>query len=58
MIPPIYKRFCNMATPQIKKTIHDSLNAKTIGMLYAGQVWKRDIKKYLDKAYKLGIKLI
>lgn len=58
MIPPIYKRFCNFATPQIKQTIHDSLNAKTVGKLYAGDVWNRSIQKYLKRAVQLGIKLI
>ena len=57
MIPPIYKRFCNWATPQIKQTIYDSLNAKTVGKMYAGDVWNRGADKYFDKAFKLGIKL-
>ena len=57
MIPPVYKRFCNWATPQIKQTINDSLNAKTVGKMYAGDVWNRGVEKYFDKAFKLGIKL-
>ncbi len=57
MIPPMYKRFCNWATPQIKQTIHDSLNAKTVGKMYAGDVWNRGVEKYFDEAFKLGIKL-
>jgi len=57
MIPPFYKRFCNWATPQIKQTINDSLNTKTVGSMYAGDVWNRGVEKYFDKAFKLGIKL-
>ena len=57
MIPTMYKRFCNWATPQIQQTIFDSLNAKTVGKMYAGDVWHRDIQQYLDKAFKLGKKL-
>ena len=57
MIPPRYKQFCNWATPQIKQAIHDSLNAKTVGKMYAGDVWHRGIQTYLDKAFELGTKL-
>lgn len=44
MIPPRYRKFCNRATPQIKGVIKDSLNAKTIGELYAGDVWHRGVE--------------
>lgn len=57
MIPPMYKQFCNWATSQIKQTVHDSLNAKTVGKLYAGDVWNRGVEKYFDEAFKLGRKL-
>lgn len=57
LIPPMYKRFCNWATPQIKQTIHDSLNAKTVGKMYAGDVWRRGVGYYSKKAYTLGTKL-
>ena len=57
MIPPLYKKFCNWATPQIKQTINDSLNAKTVGKMYAGNVWNKGVEMYYDKAFKLGIKL-
>ena len=58
MIPPRYKKLCNSATPQIKGVIRDSLNAKTVGALYAGDVWHRGVEHYLNIAFKLGQKLI
>ncbi len=57
MIPPAYKSLCNWATPQIKQTIQDSFNAKTVGKLYAGDVWHRGIDQYLEKAFQFGMKL-
>lgn len=58
MIPTKYKKLCNWATPQIKGVIEDSLNAKAVGTLYAGDVWHRKIENYFDKALKLGQKLV
>ena len=58
MIPPFYKRFCNWATPQIKQTLHDSLNARTVGKMYAGDVWHLGVEHYSDMAFKLGTKLV
>ncbi len=58
MIPQRYKKLCNWATPQIKGVIKDSLNAKTVGTLYAGDVWHKGVDHYFDKALKLGQKLI
>lgn len=58
MIPARYKISCNWATPQIKGVLKDSLNAKTVGELYAGDVWHKDVEHYFDKALKLGQKLI
>ncbi|NQV19130.1 MAG: flavodoxin family protein [Armatimonadetes bacterium] len=57
MIPPRYKRLCNQATTQIKGVIKDSLNADTVGKLYAGDLWNRGVEHYLDDAFKLGKKL-
>lgn len=57
MIPARYKRLCNWATPQIKGVIKDSLNANTVGTLYAGDVWHKGVEHYFDKAFKLGQKL-
>lgn len=57
MIPSRYKKFCNVATPQISGVIKDSLNAKTVGKLYAGDVWHIGVETYLDDAFKLGKKL-
>ncbi len=58
MIPARYKKLCNWATPQIKGVIKDSLNAKTVGELYAGDVWHRGVECYFNKASKLGWKLL
>ena len=58
IIPPIYRRFCDDATPLIKQTVKDSLNAKTVGDMYAGDIEHRGVDYYLDKAFKLGKKLI
>jgi multimeric flavodoxin WrbA len=56
-VPPIFRRFCDQATPLIKGVIRDSLNAKTVGDMYAGDTEHRGIEQYLDKAFKLGQKL-
>ncbi len=57
MIPSRYKRFCNEATPQIRGVIKDSLNADTVGRLYAGDVWHVGVETYFDRAFKLGAQL-
>jgi hypothetical protein len=57
IVPPLYRRFCDDATRLIRQTIKDSLNAKTVGDLYAGDVENRGVEVYLDRAYKLGRKL-
>ena len=56
MIPSKYKKLCNEATPQIKGVIKDSLNAETVGKLYAGDVWHTGVEIYMDDAFKLGKK--
>lgn len=58
MIPTKFKKLCNWATPQIKGVIKDSLNAKTVGELYAGDVWHRGVEHYFEKALVLGQKLM
>ena len=58
MIPYQYKFFCNAATPQISGVIKDSLNAKTVGKLYAGNVWRIGVESYFDDAFTLGKKLV
>lgn len=58
MIPGRYKALCNWATPQIKGVIKDSLNAKTVAELYAGDVWHKGVECYFDEATKLGWKLV
>ncbi len=58
IIPPLFRRFCDDATPLIKQTAKDSLNAKTVGDMYAGDIEHRGVDYYLDKAFKLGMKLV
>ena len=57
IVPPILRRFCDQATPLIKGVIKDSLNAKTVGDMYAGDIEHRGVERYLDKAFRLGQKL-
>jgi hypothetical protein len=57
IIPPIYRKLCDDAAPLIKGTVKDSLNAKTVGDLYAGNIEGRGVEHYFDKAFKLGRKL-
>ena len=56
-VPPVYRLLCDAATPLIKRTISDSLNAKTIGTMYAGDVDHRGVDRYLGKARSLGRRL-
>jgi hypothetical protein len=58
IVPPIFRRFCDEATPLIKGTIRDSLNARTLGSLYAGDIEHRGVDYYFNKAYKLGMKVV
>lgn len=58
LIIPLLRRFCDDATPLIKSTIGDSLNAKLVGTLYAGGVEKVGLDRYLSAADKLGQKLV
>jgi NAD(P)H-dependent FMN reductase len=58
IIVPLLRRFCDDATPLIKSTIRDSLNARLIGTLYAGGVEKVGIDRYVERAYKLGQRLV
>ena len=58
IIVPLLRRFCDDATPLIKSTISDSLNAKLVGTLYAGGVEKVGMNRYLSSAHRLGQKLV
>jgi hypothetical protein len=58
IIPPLFRRLCDWATPLIKSTIKDTLNAKIVGDLYAGDVEHRGVELYFEKAYRLGQKLV
>jgi hypothetical protein len=57
IVPPLYRRFCDQATPLIRGTIKDSLNARTVGDMYAGDIEHRGVEYYFDKAFNLGKKL-
>ncbi len=58
IISPILRKFCDEATPLIKGVAKDSLNSKSVGDLYAGNIWNRGVDYYNDKAFKLGQKLV
>ena len=58
IIPPLFRRLCDDATPLISQTVKDSLNAKTVGDLYAGDIEHRGVEYYFERAFKLGIKLV
>lgn len=57
-VPPIYRRLCDQATPHLKDVINFSLNAKTVGDMYAGNIEHRGVENYFDQAYDLGKKLV
>jgi FMN-dependent NADH-azoreductase len=54
IIPPLFRRLCDDATSLIKQTAKDSLNAKTVGDMYAGDIEHRGVDHYLDRAFNLG----
>ena len=58
IVPPLLRRFCDEATPLIKQTAKDSLNAKTVGTMYAGDIEHRGVDYYLERAFNLGRKLV
>ena len=41
----------------IKGAIKDSLNADTVGELYAGDIWHRSVESCAAKAFELGKQL-
>lgn len=57
IVPPLLRRFCDAVTPVIKRTLRDSLNATTVGDMYAGDIEHRGVARYLDKAFRLGERL-
>ena len=58
IVPPLYRKLCDWATNQIKGVAKDSLNAKIIGDMYAGDIEHKGVEHYFDKAFKLGKKLV
>ena len=58
IVPPLFRRFCDDATPLIKQTLKDSLNAKTVGDMYAGDIEHRGVTHYLQSAFDLGRGLV
>jgi len=57
IVPPLYRKFCNQASDQIKGIVVDSLNGEVVGDLYAGDIEHRGVERYFDKAFRLGAKL-
>ena len=58
IIPPLLRRFCDDATSLIKQTAKDSLNAKTVGSLYAGDIEHRGVEYYHSRAFNLGRRMV
>lgn len=58
IVPPVYRKLCDWATGQMKGVVKDSLNGKIVGDLYAGDIEHRGVDHYLDKAYRLGQRLV
>ena len=58
IVPPLFRRFCDDATKLIRNTAKDSLNAKTVGDLYAGDIEHRGAEYYYGLAFNLGKRLI
>ena len=57
IVPPMYRKLCDQAAPLIKGVIKDSLNARTVGDMYAGDIEHKGVERYFNKAFKLGSKL-
>jgi len=57
IVPPIYRKLCDDASSLIKNTVQDSLNARTVGTLYAGDIEGRGVESYFEKAFALGKKI-
>ncbi|MDQ7823514.1 MAG: flavodoxin family protein [Candidatus Eremiobacteraeota bacterium] len=53
-VPPLLRMWCDQATPLIKDILVGSLNARVMGTLYAGDVYKRGVVCYEKKARRLG----
>jgi len=58
IVPPLYRKLCNLAAKQIKGVVIDSLNGKIVGDMYAGDIEHRGVDHYFDKAFKLGRRLV
>ena len=58
IIPPLFRKLCDDATSLIKQTAKDSLNAKTVGDMYAGDIEHRGVDYYIERAFSLGKKLV
>jgi multimeric flavodoxin WrbA len=58
IVPPMYRKFCDWASNQIKGVVKDSLNGKIVGDMYAGDIEHRGVEHYFQKAFKLGRRLV
>jgi multimeric flavodoxin WrbA len=58
IIPPYYRKLCDWATGHVKGIARDSLNARTVGDFYAGDIEHRGVEYYFGKAFKLGTRLV
>jgi hypothetical protein len=58
VVPPVFRRFCDDASSLINTTLKDSLNARKVGDMYAGDIEHRGVERYFDQAFNLGKKLV
>lgn len=57
IVPPLYRWLCDWATQCIRDIVRHSLNARTVGDLYAGDIEHRGVEYYFSRASRLGRKL-
>lgn len=57
VVPPLLRRWCDLATPQLAGFCRWDLNARVVARMYAGAIWKRGVDYYIKQAYALGQQL-
>lgn len=58
LVPPIFRMFCDYATPMLSSFCECCFHLKPVGSLYAGAVETRGLEAYLNQAINLGKKLV
>ena len=57
IVPPLFRMFCDSATPLIKVVYESALNTELKGSVYAGAISTKGMETYFDDVVKLGRKL-